>query len=59
MFKSFNRYARFKPPPYVLPRVAGEETGGGLNVLNLYFYSLSSSQSSMYGKLCAQKSWLQ
>ena len=33
-FKTFNRYAPFKPPPYVLPRDAGEETGGGLNELN-------------------------
>ena len=28
MFKPFNRRAPFKPPPYVLPRDAGEERGG-------------------------------
>ena len=30
-FKSFKPFKRFKPPPYILPRVAGEERGGGLN----------------------------
>ena len=33
-FKPFNRCAPFNPPPLVLPRVAGEEEGGGLIVLN-------------------------
>ena len=41
-------------------RVAGEERGGGwnglnsLNELNACLYSLSSSQSNIYGRLCAQ-----
>jgi hypothetical protein len=42
MFKPFNRYAQFKPSPWILPRDAGEETepalslskGGGLNEWN-------------------------
>jgi hypothetical protein len=48
-FKPFNRYAPFKPPPYVLPRDAGEETGGGLsdlnglNVLNDYLFPRRNS----------------
>jgi hypothetical protein len=33
-FKPFNRSAPFKPPPFVLPRDAGEDSGGGLNGLN-------------------------
>jgi hypothetical protein len=40
-FKTFNRYAPFKPSPFFeaatigfLPRDAGEDEGGGLNVLN-------------------------
>jgi hypothetical protein len=28
LFQSFNRCAPFKPPLYILPRDAGEETGG-------------------------------
>jgi hypothetical protein len=34
LFKRFNRYAKFNPPPLFLPRVAGEDEGGGLNGLN-------------------------
>src|SRR3990172_7167478 len=47
-------------PSFILPRVAGEERGGGwnglnsLNELNACLYSLSSSQSNIYGRLCAQ-----
>ena len=33
-FKPFNHYAPINPPPLVLPRVAGEDEGGGLIVLN-------------------------
>ena len=29
MFKPFNRCAQFKPPPYILPRDAGEEQRWG------------------------------
>jgi len=43
-FKPFKTFKSLKPPPLVLPRVAGEDEGGGLigaqrlsglNVLNL------------------------
>jgi hypothetical protein len=34
-FKPFNRCAPFKPSPYILPRDAGEDRGGGLNGLNV------------------------
>jgi hypothetical protein len=37
MFKSFNpfnRFAPFNPSPLHLPRVAGEDEGGGLSDLN-------------------------
>ena len=33
-FKPFKQLESFKPSPLVLPRVAGEDEGGGLNVLN-------------------------
>ena len=33
-FKLFNRYAPFNFPSFILPRIAGEERGGGLNDLN-------------------------
>jgi hypothetical protein len=33
-FKQFNTFKKFKPPPLVLPRDAGEDEGGGLNGLN-------------------------
>jgi hypothetical protein len=33
-FNSFKKFKSFKPPPLFLPRVAGEDEGGGLNGLN-------------------------
>jgi hypothetical protein len=30
-FKTFKPFKSLKPPPDILPRVAGEERGGGLN----------------------------
>ena len=33
-FKPFNRFAPFNSPTSFLPRVAGEDEGGGLNDLN-------------------------
>ena len=50
-FKSFNRWAPFKPPPLVLPRVAG---GGWLNVLN-YFNGLNEFIGVNYGKAADKK----
>jgi hypothetical protein len=35
-FKSFNRFAPFNSPTSFLPRVAGEDEGGGLNDLNFW-----------------------
>jgi len=63
MFKSFKPFKTLKPPPLVLPRVTGEDAGGGLNgaqrlsVLNSLnpSYSLARGNRSLIGDLFIQR----